>query len=311
MGRCVDRCTDTAQCDFGEACSPEGVCVAGTDPCLNVACPGGQSCDRTTGRCVADNPPPGCRSDDDCIVGRQVCDIVTGECIDRTGNPCATVTCPEGQACEPATGNCVGGGTPGDPGDGDPLGGLDDLLGGGDPMCQGLLDCWAGCAEGDRACTQGCNATAVDEVCSICLSGIDFCAFLVGCQQGAPDYGECLAEFCALNVAQCFGDGAASPPGGGDGGGGDPGAGTDASLGQVCQSGADCGGANPACVRARNTGFCSRACGDHADCVDEAGHCVADAAGQTFCALDCIEPEECPQGLSCRTVAPGASLCLP
>ena len=98
-------CALTGGCELDAHCDPpalvceRGGCVPG---CLSAGCPAGQVCDAVTGRCAVETPPEGCEGDAECTPPSTVCDASAGDCVPG----CLTTGCPDGQACNTATGHC-------------------------------------------------------------------------------------------------------------------------------------------------------------------------------------------------------------
>ncbi len=94
-----DQCTDPSK----PVCNASGVCVAGsqTDLCAGVTCNANETCNPSTGKCEANSEPARCTSNDDCGA-LEICNTETGVC--EFNDPCADVTCSEGEFC--ANGEC-------------------------------------------------------------------------------------------------------------------------------------------------------------------------------------------------------------
>ena len=95
----LDPC-DNITCDPGDSCD-DGVCVP-DDPCADVTCNPGESCD--DGVCTPDDP-----CDDVTCDPGEICD--DGVCV--PDDACANVTCGVGEVCD--NGNCVPEGSGPDP----------------------------------------------------------------------------------------------------------------------------------------------------------------------------------------------------
>lgn len=97
---CIDnQCVDACQ---NVVCPGTQVCLDGQcfDPCANIECPQGQFCQ--AGQCVF---PCGCFAGDIGCNGGLVCD--TGNSNTCVPPACKGVTCPMGQTCDAASGQCV------------------------------------------------------------------------------------------------------------------------------------------------------------------------------------------------------------
>jgi hypothetical protein len=104
----TDKCTSNAQCDSGEKCSADGVCVADTTTggCTsNAQCASDEKCQ--SGVCVADTTTGGCTSnaqcasDEKCQSGVCVPDTTTGGCT-------SNAQCASDEICQ--SGVCVSAG---------------------------------------------------------------------------------------------------------------------------------------------------------------------------------------------------------
>ena len=112
-GGASDPCAGVS-CPGGQTCNPStGVCEGAADPCAGVSCPAGQTCNSATGACQG--PVDRCAGVS-CPSG-QTCNSATGAC-EGDADPCAGVTCGVGQTCNPSTGICEGGGEEVNPCDG-------------------------------------------------------------------------------------------------------------------------------------------------------------------------------------------------
>jgi hypothetical protein len=133
---------------------PDGVIRCGE----RGMCPEGMTCDPRDNHCW-ENPPPGCRTDEECDSG--ACEQSTGMCVDR----CRPETCVAG-SCERA--RC----------DGDQC--IVEALCGGGEMCCGDACVAAGCDDGDpctddrcgdRGCEHGPNTGAACDDGAYCNGG--------------------------------------------------------------------------------------------------------------------------------------------
>lgn len=105
-GQCTaDLCVNVTCPPASDLCHVAGTCNPMTGVCSNetpVVCQAGQTCDLSSGQCVANcvlNPCP--PASDVCHVAG-TCDVGTGECSPETA-----VVCPAPQVCEVSAGGCV------------------------------------------------------------------------------------------------------------------------------------------------------------------------------------------------------------
>ena len=199
-------------------------------------------------------------------------------------DPCLTVTCDEGEVCDPFLGGeCV------------------PVLGQCDPcdnnfQCGGENDlCLRFNDEGSTTgCTTDCSADP-----TVCAPDT-FCGTVTTAagevyQQCVPNIGTCTdrcvdvtcegTDICDPRTGVC------EPPGG---------------VCDGCGSDVDCGGEADQCVGLRGP-----SCGSDADCAPD-GFCV-DEGYCVFprCGVDCsADPQDCPSGTACYNVGDG-SQCLP
>jgi hypothetical protein len=98
-GTCVD--CFTLGCPEGMTCvegaNSTGICMS--NPCMNVTCPQGQSCNASNGMCETVACAPACNVGQFCQAGTCV-----GSC---SANACAGVTCQMGEVCRPSNGECI------------------------------------------------------------------------------------------------------------------------------------------------------------------------------------------------------------
>ena len=104
-----DECGPGRPCPFGQFCTELlGLCLdasSARDCVRRSQCPANQICDRDANKCV---PDPGCFSDAFCEPG-EVCDTVNRTCGSAAPvcSSCAIEGCPEGQACNGDTRECL------------------------------------------------------------------------------------------------------------------------------------------------------------------------------------------------------------
>ncbi len=185
-GECVEPCKMAEfPCPFGFMCEqvddslcdspPCKFCV--TDPCKDVTCQSGFSCDSSTGQCVDLCDGINCPTDKTCV---------NGFCLD-----CFQTGCADGQICVPGTG-CVD----------DPCA---DVQCNTDEYCRDgtcvKTYCDPACAEGQRCVDGACE----DDPCS----GVQ-CGNNRVCN---PETGECVPDSCTDRVC---GAGEACRPGDGE-----------------------------------------------------------------------------------------------
>ena len=113
-GSCVDLCNGV-NCKSGETCNPKnGGCVE--DSCRGLGCAEGTLCDPGAGRCIQDACANArCASDQVCRAGQCESSCAGVKCaVDeacRAGvcepNRCARVSCEQGEACDPESGDCI------------------------------------------------------------------------------------------------------------------------------------------------------------------------------------------------------------
>jgi hypothetical protein len=104
----TDLCAGVTCPPATDLCHIAGTCNAVTGVCgaeTLKPCPAGDACDLTTGNCVAANRCAGviCQPATDLCHVAGTCDPATGVCSAQTAK-----TCPEGQQCNVATGQCQG-----------------------------------------------------------------------------------------------------------------------------------------------------------------------------------------------------------
>jgi len=193
-GQCVPACE-------GVVCPGSQVCVDGqcTDLCANVVCPDGKLCQ--AGVCA---PPCSCFAGDLGCAGLPglVCDESTDLCVDPA---CEGVDCPQGDSCEPGSGDCVG-------------------------FCNPDVTCPDGqkCLEPD-GCVPVCTGVVCEQgfECDPATGGcVDRCADVTCFDPDVCVDGEC--------VAGEGGSGGAAQGGGGTGGVSSGGAGSDSGADSGC-----------------------------------------------------------------------------
>lgn len=83
-----------------------GGCITPENPCSDVECDEGESCNRRTGVC---EPDEGCTADSECDA-TETCETSTGRCLTRCeseSKPRGGSECSATQKCVPTTGECV------------------------------------------------------------------------------------------------------------------------------------------------------------------------------------------------------------
>ncbi len=264
------------------------MCIPGIgNPCRPDPCDEGQTCIEVNREAVCLVP---CETNEDCntadLCAPEACGTVTGADSNATFCVADTVECPEGEVCDPGTGECVEPCT-------DDAGCDDGAFCNGTETCDtdtgqcnvgeapcvepqvcdeeadACVDCLddAGCDDGDNCTTDACTDGACTNDPVVCDAGV--------CN---PDDGQCV---------ECLGDG-------------------DCAENEVCINNncvaqclmdADCDDGD-GCTTDRcllETGLCESVavvCEDDGDlCTTEA--CVDGACGST--------PVECPEGQSCNS----------
>lgn len=320
-------------CADGESCT-DGACVAGSSPnCVEDGCPAGDTCNQTTGECET---PTGtgdvcttCGADSDCPGGWSCISLVSGKvCLEPcttndacdtgwscVGSPsvctpdisyscdgCVSAGCPDGQTCDPESGECA-------------------VPGG---LCEPCTENWH-CGPG-----AGCiNEPGGGKVCKPrCSPGGAACPESASCQLDSDSQ----LNVCAYDAAQCCYDTQAVCGAGVTCSGATPillnGACVQCATDDDCEGGGSCNQSNNTCESAECSGatpyLIDGECvecltNDHCpdgNCNTDSHECKAadDACGEcnadypvclelnndTYC-VQCSEDSHCDAGCTCDT----------
>lgn len=261
----------TAALAFAAAACGDPQQPTNVDPCANVSCEAGNSCDPTDGKCKCGGEGGiFCTADETCDAERKLC----------VSSLCAEVTCGGGTSCDPADGKCKCGGS-------------------GGPVCEAGEQCdpqTRTCVAADLCATVSCGGgTTCDPADGLCKCDGEVCGDFEVCKSG-----QCVADKCA--GVNCTGGTLCDP---------DDGqckcAGVACGYGQICAcvGGGDCAAAEKRCTGVQR---CANVeCSDGTTCDPADGKCKCGGPGGPVCGFGqscdvmagaCLGGDRC-QGVTC------------